>query len=250
MARISVLVLLAMILAACVPAGPGIPPTSATTYSGAGNVSTARASIPRSRLGPTTAGNGRRRNHDPSGIWQRPDIAAGARHPTYGWACGRGRGVDHLRRRARSLPNGRHQQVEAEAISRLLRQITESGFFDFGDATSSLSKCRDCFNYQITVSKDGQTKDNPGAARIEQYPAGTAEGDREYRYLSQCSPEGIALASASPSIRNTDAHRAITLWASFHLICQPTLSDTQPYWPADANFDLTTLAVSRCSASC
>jgi hypothetical protein len=157
-ARILALVLLTVILAACVPGGPSIPPASVLpTPAPATSVAPKSASptpTPVPRLLATAAAatvtpaiSGKDQALQPVLVIRRTGGLAGVEEEWSIYEDGRV-----------TLPNGRRQQVEAEVVSRLLTQITESGFFGLGGAAGGLSKCRDCFNYQITVSKDGQTK--------------------------------------------------------------------------------------------
>ena len=158
MARISVLVLLAMILAACAPEGPGISPISVlptpvlATSVPPKPTSPTQTPVPRllvtaaaATMTPVTSGTGQALQ--PVLVIRRTGGFAGVEEEWSIYEDGRV-----------TLPNGQHQQIEAEAVSRLLTEITQSGFFNMGDAVGGMSKCRDCFNYQITVSKDGQTK--------------------------------------------------------------------------------------------
>ncbi len=150
MARILALVLLAAILTACVPVGPGLPPTSVlATPAPAAPTDTP---IPRllataAAATATPAASGKGQAAGPVLVVRRTGGLAGVSEEWTIYEDGRV-----------TLPKGSQQQAGVEQVSQLLAQITASGFFGLGDLMSGPSKCRDCFNYELTVTKDGQTK--------------------------------------------------------------------------------------------
>jgi hypothetical protein len=158
MARIAVLLLLATLLGACAAEGPGSPPSSVLpTPVPATSVPPKLASpaqTPAPRLLVTVSAATISPEAPDAGQALQPALVV---RRTGGFAGGDEEWVIYADGRVR-LPNGQHQQAEAEAVLRLLTQITKSGSFQLDDAAGGFSKCRDCFNYQITVSHEGQTK--------------------------------------------------------------------------------------------
>jgi hypothetical protein len=157
MVRISVLVLLAAILAACVPVGPGVSPTSVpptpvpATSAPPEPASPTPTPIPRllataiaATVTPGASGDGQ--DLQPALVIRRTGGLAGVDEEWVIFSDG-----------SVTLPDGRRLQVDAEAVAGLLTQITASGLFDSSGAVGGLSNCRDCFNYQITTSFNGQT---------------------------------------------------------------------------------------------
>ncbi len=56
------------------------------------------------------------------------------------------------------LPNGTQSQLSADQVSALLAALDQAGFFALQDSYGQGDKCRDCFNYQLTVNDNGHSR--------------------------------------------------------------------------------------------
>ncbi len=158
MTRFWTLILMAGLLAACVPAGTGVLPTSApdTLTPAAPNTlvretpAPAAASPQPSMLATASssgAASGKGMGDGPILVVQRSGGLAGVSEEWSIYADGRV-----------ITPTGA-RKVESEQIARLLSSMISSGLFALNESSGVVfSKCRDCFTYQITVAQGGKMK--------------------------------------------------------------------------------------------
>jgi hypothetical protein len=65
---------------------------------------------------------------------------------------------------------GEAYQVDAERVTQLVDEIQAAGFFELEANYGKFTKCRDCFNYQVQVVRQGQRMTVVSTGTAEEMP--------------------------------------------------------------------------------